>query len=79
MNECKMKPAFLFLLQDGLKIIPNKPLTSMKNAIRFARSFNYPSDDDDRHFDFAVVFTRENFGYAGRLSFLPELFLFHTI
>eukprot|EP00112_Aurelia_sp_Birch-Aquarium-sp1_P007924 Seg1865.11 transcript_id=Seg1865.11/GoldUCD/mRNA.D3Y31 product="A disintegrin and metalloproteinase with thrombospondin motifs 3" protein_id=Seg1865.11/GoldUCD/D3Y31 len=50
---------------DDLKIIPNKPLTSMKNALRFARSFNHLSDDDDRHFDFGVVFTRKKFGYAG--------------
>ena len=47
----------------------------MKSALRFARSFNYPSDDDDLHFDFAVVFTRVDFGYAGKLSFLHRAIL----
>ena len=40
----------------------------MKNACNFAARFNVASDDDDRHFDFAVIFTRRKFGYAGMLT-----------
>ena len=40
----------------------------MKNACNFAARFNVGTDDDDMHFDFAVIFTRRKFGHAGMLA-----------
>ena len=49
----------------------------MINACSFAAGFNVASDNDDRHFDFAVIFTRRRFGYSGMFDVLlkfPQLF-----
>ena len=39
----------------------------MRNACDYAARFNSPYDYDNRHFDFAVIFTARNFGYSGML------------
>ena len=48
-----------------------RPIQNMRIACNFALRFNFPSDDDDRHFDFAVIFTRKKFGYSGMCQSCP--------
>jgi len=51
--------------ENDFKIKQKTPLQNMKNACNFAARFNVGTDDDDMHFDFAVIFTRRKFGHAG--------------
>ncbi|XP_065054237.1 MAM and LDL-receptor class A domain-containing protein 2-like [Rhopilema esculentum] len=51
--------------RNDFKISEKNERSSLRSACNYAAALNYPSETDERHFDFAVLFTRRRFGHTG--------------
>lgn len=54
-----------WFFQNDFEIRSTNAVQNMRTACEFAARFNVPFYEDDRHFDFAIIFTRKKFGYSG--------------